>query len=148
MGRNNNRSLEGPGVRFEKSQQFSRILERNREIYQCWYQVFIDQIHNLSIKPSKWSVNSRNPVNNDIVLFTFNDSGYSKDNITWKLGRVVEASARKVKITFLGRISKSGESKMHTLERSPRDVSILFSTGEFTINTQDHFNHVTDSNNQ
>ena len=35
MGRNNNRSLEGPGVRFEKSQQFSRILERNREIYQC-----------------------------------------------------------------------------------------------------------------
>ena len=142
LGRNNNRSMEGPGVRFDKSQQFSRILERNREIYQCWYQLFIDNIHNLAVKPPKWSTNSRKPVYNDIVLFTFNDSGYSKSNITWKLGRISEASERKVQITFLGNSSLKGPSKMHTVERNPRDVSILFSVGDFNINTQDHLNNL------
>ena len=142
MGRNNNRSLEGSGVIFDKTPQFSAILRRNREIYQSWYQLFIDNIHNLSVKPPKWSVNSRKPVHNDIVLFTFNDSGYSKGSITWKLGRIVEASDRKVRITYAGKPNKSGITKMITLERNPRDVSILFSVGDFTINTQDHFNNV------
>ena len=142
MGRNNNRSLEGSGFKFEKSQKFSRILERNRETYQVWFQLFIDNIHNLAMKPNKWNNNSRMPIVEDIVLFVYTDAGYSKENISWKLGRVIEVSERKVKLIFLSKTSKSGKPIMHQLERNPRDVSILFSVGDFSINTQDHFNHV------
>ena len=142
MGRNNNRSLEGSGFKFEKSQNFSRILERNRETYQVWFQLFIDNIHNLAMRPNKWNVNSRSPIVEDIVLFTYTDGGYSKENVVWKLGRVIEVSKRKVRITFLSKTSKSGKCIMHQLDRNPRDISIIFSTGDFAINTQDHHNHV------
>ena len=142
LGRNNNRSLEGSGFKFEKSQKFSRILECNRETYQVWFQLFIDNIHNLAMRPNKWAVNSRMPIVEDIVLFVFTDAGYSKENVSWKFGRVVEVTARNVKITYLSKSSKSGKPIMHQLDRNPRDVSILFSVGDFSINTQDHFNHV------
>ena len=142
MGRNNNRSLEGSGFRFEKSQNFSRILERNRETYQVWFQLFIDNIHNLALRPNKWNVNSRFPLLEDIVLFTYTDGNYSKESITWKLGRVVEVSKRKVKITFLSKTSKAGKFIMHQVDRNPRDISIIFLTGDFAINSQDHHNHV------
>ena len=142
MGQNNNRSLEGSGFRFEKSQNFSRILERNRETYQVWFQLFIDNIHNLALRPNKWNVNSRFPLVEDIVLFTYTDGNYSKESITWKLGRVVEISKHKVKITFLSKTSKAGKFIMHQVDRNPRDISIIFSTGDFAINSQDHHNHV------
>ena len=85
MGRNNNQSLEGSGFRFEKSQKFSRILENNRETYQVWFQLFVDNIHNLALRPNKWNVNTRIPIVEDIVLFTYTDGGYSKENILWKI---------------------------------------------------------------
>ena len=142
MGRKNSRSLEGSGFKFEKSQKFSRILERNRETYQVWFQLFIDNIHNLGIRPNKWATNSRMPVIEDIVLFVFTDAGYSKENVSWKLGRVIEVSKRKVRITFFSKPSSTGKSIMHQLERNPRDVSNLFSAGDFAINTKDHYNDV------
>ena len=146
LGRNNNRSLAGSGVKFDKSQQFSHILERNLEIYQWWYQTFIDNIHNLALKPSKWNISSRKPVCDDIVLFTYNDSGYGKNEIDWKLGRVTKVFERKVEITFLGKVTRSGVTKMHTLERNPRDISILFSTEDFAVNTLDHYNDIIKGN--
>ena len=142
MGQNNNRSLEGSGFKFEKSQNFSRILERNRETHQVWFQLFIDNIHNLALRPNKWNVNSRFPLVEDIVLFTYNDGNYSKESITWKLGRVLEVSKRKVKITFLRKTCKAGKFIMHQIDRNPRDISIIFSTGDFAINSQDHHGEV------
>ena len=49
---------------------------------------------------------------------------------------------RKVEITFLGKVTRSGATKMHTLERNPRDISILFSTEDFAVNIQDHYNDI------
>ena len=96
----------------------------------------------MALKPSKWSISSRKPVYNDIVLFTYNDSGDGKNEIDWKLGRVTKVFERKVEITFLGKVTRSGAIKMHTLERNPRDISILFSTEDFAVNTQDHYNDI------
>ena len=95
LGRNNSRSLGESGVKFDSSPKVQRIMENNRAIYHEWLQLYIDNIHNLTVKPSKWSVNTRKPCVDDIVLFTLNDSGYGKENITWKLGRVSEAAERK-----------------------------------------------------
>ena len=38
----------------------------------------------------KWDVSSRLPIKDDIVLFTWTDSGYGKDQRTWKLQLAVE----------------------------------------------------------
>ena len=42
LGRNNSRSLEGYGIDLDMSSNFTQILDRNRSIYQQWYQTFID----------------------------------------------------------------------------------------------------------
>ena len=142
LGRNNSKSLGESGVKFDTAPKFLKILENNKAIFHEWLQLYIDNIHNLTVKPSKWSVNTRKPCVDGIVLFTLNDSGYGKDNITWKLGRIVEATDRKVKLTFAGNSSGSKTPKMHVLQRNPRDISIRFSTEEFNINTNLHFQDV------
>ena len=40
LGRNNSRSLEGSGIDLDMSSNFTKILDRNRSIYQQWYQIF------------------------------------------------------------------------------------------------------------
>merc|ERR1712015_27926 len=54
LGRNNNRSLEGSGINIDLSANLVRLLDRNRQIYQTWYQLFIDEIHNINLRPDKW----------------------------------------------------------------------------------------------
>ena len=92
LGRNNFRSLGGDGILIELNPDAAKILENNRLIYAAWYQLYIDNVHQLLIRPSKWEKTGRLPQIDDIVLFTFTDSGYSKKAIVWKLGRVVAAS--------------------------------------------------------
>ena len=135
LGRNNYRSLEGSGIDLEMSSNFTKILDRNRSIYQQWYQGFIDNIHLLNLKPDKWLVTSRIPVINDIVLFVFNDSSCSKEAIYWKLGKVRSIKGSKVTLSYALK-SKGGEQ---TVVRSVRDISIVYSVGEFSINTREHF---------
>ncbi len=69
LGRSNYRSLEGSGIGLEMSSNFTKILERNRTIYQQWYQGFMDKFHFLSLRPNKWLKSGRTPVINDIVCF-------------------------------------------------------------------------------
>ena len=61
--------------------------ESHRAIFHEWLQLYIDSIYKLTMKPSKWNVNTGKPCVNDVVLFTLNDSGYGKDKIMWKLGK-------------------------------------------------------------
>ena len=75
LRQNNNRSLTNSGVSFDNSPKFQKIMENNRD---KWLQLYTDNIHNLTVKPTKWKVNSRKPCIFDIVLFTLNDSGYGK----------------------------------------------------------------------
>ena len=141
MGRNNNHALGGSGVRLEVAPNFTGIINQNREIVRNWYQIFIDNIHLLNLKPLKWDKSSRLPIKDDIVLFTWTDSGYSKDHRTWKLGRVIESTDRKVTISYAGKNDRLVDTDLKTLERNPRDVSIIFSVDDFLINTSEHFRH-------
>ena len=129
LGRNNARSLEGGGFDLEASKIPTNILERNREIYAVWFQLFIDNVHMFQMRPDKWSSNSRMPIENDIVLFVFTDVNYSKESICWKLARVLSCSDGKVELSYVSKISKTGISKMGKVWRSVRDVSIVFSVG-------------------
>ena len=103
LGRYNFRSLGGEGIRIDVSTDAAKILEKNRLIYRCWYQLYIDSIHQLLIRPSKWEKTGQLPQINDIVLFTFLDSGYSKKSVVWKLGRVVSSSTWSTKISYLSK---------------------------------------------
>ncbi len=135
MGWNNYRSLEGFGIKLEMSSNFTKILEGNRQIYRNWFQIFIENIHLLDLRPNKWLKSGRLPTIDDIVLFVYNDSGYTKDEITWKLGRVTSVSKRKVSIAY----SNKGSKTKLEVERSMRDISIFYSVGELAVNTQAHF---------
>ena len=139
LGRNNNRSLEESGITVDLNPNFTRILDRNRSVYQDWLQMFIDNIHFLTLKPDIWRNSSRLPIIDDIVVFVYNDSGQGKESVSWKLGRVVNVKDRKVSISFLGGEGSTPNRRLHTLERSIRDVSIIFSVDEFMINTVDHY---------
>ncbi len=64
----------------------------------------------------------------------FNDSGHSKEDITWKLGRVTKVEPRKVTIEYVSKISIQGKSTLSQVSRNPRDISILFSVDQLFIN--------------
>ena len=82
--------MEGNGIDLDMSSNFTKILDRNRSIYQQWYQSFIDNIHLLNFHPNKWLKSSQLPKVNDVVIFVFNDSNYTKDSICWRMAKVVE----------------------------------------------------------
>ena len=138
LGRNNFRSLEGPGMVIESNNIPSRLLEKNREIYRTWYQFYIDRIHHLTMKPLKWSLSSeRQPKPQDIVFFVFNDSALGKD---WRLGRVVQVSenGRQVTIEYTT-VRGSQQASKKQVTRSPRDITILFSVEEVYLNSRKYF---------
>ena len=88
LGRINFRSLGGEGIQIDLSTDAAKILENNRLIYSCWYQLYIDSIHQLLIRPRKGEKTGRLPQVDDIILFTFTDSGYSKKLLYGNLGRL------------------------------------------------------------
>ena len=90
------RSLEGCGINLEMSPNFTKLLDRNRNIYRCWYHIFINNIHLLNLCPNKWLRSSRLPTMFDLVLFLFYDGNLSKDSVTWRPRRVLEVENTKV----------------------------------------------------
>ena len=135
LGRNNFRSLEGNGIDLDMTSNFTQILDRNRSIYQQWYQSFMKNVHLLNLRPNKWLKSSRLPNINDLAIFLFNDSNHAKESVNWKLGRIVKVSGTKVSLRY----SVRANGVEQTLVRSLRDISIVYSVGEFLINTRDHF---------
>ena len=142
LGRNNSRSLESHGFDIELSHNLVKLLENNREIYYFWYQMFVENIHLLTLKPNKWSVSTRPPRENDIVLFVVTDSGYSKESVVWKLGVVVKVMSRKVEISYAVNVTRNSPSTMSVVERNFRDVSIIFSVEELGINLNEYLSVV------
>ena len=138
LGHNNARSLQGQGFNINSSKIPTSILERNSNVYKFWFPLFIDNIHMFTLKPDKWNTNGRLPVIDDVVLFSFNDSGYEKSNLEWKLGLVSKCLERKIEITFVSKISKTGNVTKSKLVRSIRDMSIIFSVEKLFINTNQH----------
>jgi hypothetical protein len=146
MGRNNNRSLAFPGIVLDMTSDLTKLLEKNRKIYQVWYQTFMDHIHLLARKPDKWNNTDRPPVEGDILMFILTDGGYGKKDLKWKLGKAVEVTKSTVKILTYSVSSPAltRKPKGSIFERSVRDVSILFALDELCINSRDY--HSTKSN--
>ena len=135
LGRNNHRSLEGNGIDLDMTANFTKLLHRNRSIYQHWYQSFIENVHLLSLRPNKWLKSSRLPKIDDLVIFLYSDSNHAKESTNWRLGKIVEVLETKVSVKYHGKTSGVEQ----TLVRSMRDISIVYSVGEMMINTRDHF---------
>ena len=115
------------------------LLERNRELYCEWYQILIDNIHMLDLSPNKGLKNSRLPVLDDIVLFMFNDLEYGKGGMDWRFGKITGVKGSQISVTYSVRGATAKVPPMHTVQRSTRDVSILYSAGDLMVNTREHF---------
>ena len=68
---------------------------------------YLDNIHRLDLRPNKWLKNSRLPVLDDIVLFVFNDSEYSKGGMDWRLGKITGVKGTQVSVTYSVRGAKA-----------------------------------------
>ena len=144
MGRNNKRGLAGDGINLEMSSNLQKMLNRNHEIYAMWYQLYIDNIHLLSLKPSKWLKSDDQPKIGDVALFVMKEvQSYRKSDAEWRLGLVVGVQPRKITLEFSGRNKKGEKSR---LERNPREVCILLGAEELAINSKEYFQRLLTSN--
>ena len=143
LGRNNNRSLEG-SINLTKGSGLSGLLRRNQDIQAFWYQMFLDKIHHLIPRSSKWSKTDKINVG-DICLFTMTENiTNGKDG--WKIGKIVEVPSRnKVVIQYPGN-SKAGIDELPQLKkivRSPRNISIISVAGEVDLNSRKYYEQLT-----
>ena len=130
LGRNQNRSLEG-SVRIENSGNLDRLLQKNNKILSTWYNLFSQKIHHLIPRPKKWTKDDPIQVG-DVVLFIYNDNP-NMDKDVWRLGRVERIiKPTQVEIKFPFKVLDNGKSKMKTLIRSPRDISIIQGVDELS----------------
>ena len=148
MGRNNNRSLVSAGISIDTVANPTRLLEHNRQMYHVWYELFIDNLHLIALKPNKWHKNSRQPEEGDIIMFIHSDAGYQKKNFVWKLGKVLERKGHKVKIQSFTKKSKRSKVMESTFDRNVRDVSIVFSADELYVNSRHYFENLNQPDDQ
>ena len=69
----------------------------------------------------------------------FNDSEYGKLGMDWRLGNITDVKATQVSVMNSVRGAKAKVPPMHTVQRSAREVSILYSAGDLMVNTREHF---------
>ena len=115
LGRNNHRNLDGEIV-LDNSPQVQ--LDRNREIFEGWYTLFLDRLHLLV--PRAGRTEGQRVKLGDVVLFIFHDSPMMKYNV-WKLGIVVELISD---YTVLLRYSLAGATQKF-IRRSIRHLCII-----------------------
>ena len=72
-------------------------------------------------------------------MFRFSDNTALPDNDQWKLGKVITAAPTKCKIMYPGKVDRSQVPTRKFLERSHRDVVILFSENDPAVNSNDYF---------
>ena len=95
-------------------------------------QDFTSRIHFLIPRP-KWFTSDLVKVG-DICLFVMDD-GLKPKLWTWKIGKVVDISGRRLTIGYF--IPSS--AMMKTLQRNPREVSVILSPDELAVNTLEHY---------
>ena len=61
FGEPNFRSLMRDDIQIELSPDTAQILDNDQLIYNCWYQLYIDNVHQLLVRPSKWERTGRLP---------------------------------------------------------------------------------------
>jgi len=121
LGRNNFRQLEGSIVLSGGPQS---LLERNRLLQERWYTIFTERIHLLVPAPSP--VDRRELKEGDVVLFIFQDAVIPK-LVSWRLGVIVRQVSRS---TFEIRYSSKGGSRPRLIQRSARQISLIYGEDE------------------
>ena len=145
LGRNNQRSLSG-AICLDATSGMTNLLDLNRKIQRTWYQMLIDRMHHLIPAPRKW-LHSDIPKVGDVVSFIYLDNLRSTNNACWKVGRIVEVSPskRKVTISFPDRSVPNKIPKLRIITRSLREISIIYSDSDFPVNTNQHHKSIVDS---
>ena len=59
--------------------------------------------------------------------------------MNWRLGKITGVKGTQVSVTYSVRGAKAKVPPMHTVQRSIRVVSIIYSTGDLMVNTREHF---------
>ena len=112
-------------------------IDKGTEILELWYQLMIENIHYLGLKPDKWHKDSeRQPQQDDVILFLQDDNPLGTTQLRWKLGIVTDASPRK--ITIRPASPKDTPSRDSTLTRSPSDVVILYGMEDLVLGSHQH----------
>ena len=62
-------------------------------------------------------------------------------NPTWRLGRIVKIEGSRITIDYRN-ITKDSDTSSLFVERSPRDVKILFHENEVAVNSVQYFNNL------
>ena len=138
LGRNNFRSPEKSMLLTNSP---SSLLERAQLVHEKWYELFIKQIHHLIPRP-KWFSDDKIKVG-DICLFLYEDGNQPKLWV-WKMGKVIDMNTNRRLV--IGYFIPSSNS-MRTVQRCPRQVSIIFSTEDLALNTNAHFEKLISENN-
>ena len=121
--RNNFRQLEGTIVLSGAPQT---MLERNRELSDKWYELFIERIHHLV--PQASQQNARDVQVGDVVLFTFLDAGTHK-MWEWRLGVITARVSRStVEIRYVSTLGSPPRKIMRDL----RHVSLIHGIDEIS----------------
>ena len=140
LGRNNFRSIH-LGGNFADPSLPSDILDKNRKIMSTFFQTLLDRLHFLQFKPKKWQKSDdRLPKVDDVVLFKY---GENNAKVDWKLGRIKSIKKGVASIQFVSKLPRSGKVSLNELDRSFRDVVILFSENELFINSKEYFHQST-----
>ena len=121
MGRNNFRQLEGNIILSGAPQT---MLERNRQLSEKWYEIFIQRIQHLV--PQSKKVPTPEIQNGDVVLFTFQDAGTPR-MWTWKLGVIVRQKSRS---TFEIRYVNSAGTQPRLISRDLRHICLIHAADE------------------
>ena len=101
FGESDYRFLLRNGMQIDQSPSIAQILTNDRLTHNPWYQLYMDNIHQLLVRSSKWEKIGRLPQINDIFLFTLTDLGYSEKAVAWRPGRVITATIRSTSISYV-----------------------------------------------
>jgi hypothetical protein len=140
LGRNNFRSIEDALVINDNTTP-SQLLKRVQDIQRYWFSLLMDRLHHLIPKPDTVTRSQKVQLE-DIVCFRFTDNVNSKME-TWKLGKIVEIikgglGVILLYVTFL----PNGKVKTSCVTRSPRDIVVVSSVDDLSLNSTEFFNKI------
>ena len=129
LGRNNERSPIGP---VESQQTVQKILQRNKEIFETWFDHWLVSYVPQLVKQPKWFKTDTHVNVGDIVLFVKKDSSLAKN---YQIGRIKtifvsnDTKIRKVEVEYQ---NHNEDVKRETI-RSVRDLVVIHHMDEVDL---------------
>ena len=144
IGRNNFRSMQGGGIDLSMSANLTNLLNRNQQIYDTWYQMYIDSIHLFALRPSLWPHTDKLPEIGDVVIFVHKEDALAgRQGADWKLARVTQVEERRIEVEYSVGTKRSGAVSKRKVWRNPRDVAIIMTPEQLAINSKNYFSRLT-----